>query len=224
MQHQRIAGHHGRNLVEAFEVELGFALELVRAVTRADGDGQRVAAGALDEFHGLIGIGVDALFGGNVFFHAGELTEFGFHPHAAVVGVVHHLLRDGDVFLEGQVRAVDHDGAEAAVDAGLAQFKVGAVIEMHHHREIGLGKGGFHQFHDVHLTGILAGAGGNLKDQRRALFRAGLHDALNDFHVVDVESADGIPFLVGAGKHLFGSGDRHGFPPGSVSILERREQ
>ena len=115
------------------------------------------------------------------------------------------------------MRAVDHDGGEAAVDAGLAEFEVGAVVEMHADGDVGVFEGGFNELHDVVLASVLAGAGGDLEDQGRALFGAGFHDALDDFHVVHVESADGIAFLVGAVKHLFGSSNRHIVPPGSGS-------
>lgn len=92
MQDERVTGHQAADLFEAFEVELGFTLEFVRAVAGADGDGERVAAGTLHELHGLIGIGIDAVLGRDVFLNPGKAAQLGFHPDAVGVGVFHDRL------------------------------------------------------------------------------------------------------------------------------------
>ena len=213
MQHQRVAGQHAGDLFQPREVQPGLARELVGPVAGADGDGQRIAAGALHEVHGLVGVGVHRMFGGHFVLHARQLAQFRFHPHAARVGVFDDLLRDGDVLFVRQVRAVVHDRGEAAVDAVLADVEVLAVVKVQHHRQVGVQQGRLDELHDVVLPGVLARPGGNLKDQR-GLFLAGrLHDALDDLHVVHVEGADGVPFLVGPLEHLLGTGQRHGVPP-----------
>ena len=107
------------------------------------------------------------------------------------------------------MRTVDHDGGEASVDAGLADVEIRAVIQMHHHGEVVFHESGFHQLHDVGLSGIFAGSRGNLKDKGRPFLASGLHDALDDFHVVHVERADGVAFPAGALKHGFGCGKGH---------------
>ena len=212
VQHQRIAGQAFADLFQAFEVQLGFALELVGTMAGADGHGQGVAARALHEVHGLVGVGVHMVGIAHMLFHTGQLAQFGFHPDAARVGVFHHLLGQGDVFFIGQVRAVDHHGGETAVDTVAAQFEAGAVVQMHHHGHGRiLGQGGFHQLHEVFLPGIAARARRDLKDHGGFFLRGGLHDALHDFHVVDVERAHSIPARIGGGEHFLRPDKRHGF-------------
>ena len=53
MHDQRQAGAGLHDLLDAVERELGFVLELERAVAGADGDGEAVDAGALREIGGL---------------------------------------------------------------------------------------------------------------------------------------------------------------------------
>jgi len=178
-------------------------------VAGADGDGERVAPGALHEFDGLIGVGVDRVFGRDLVLDARQLAQFGLDPHALVVGVFDHAAGDGDVLLVGQVRTVDHDGGEAAVDARLADVEVLTVVEVQHHRQVGVKQGGFDELDDVILARILARARRYLKDERGAFFGPRLHDALYDFHVVHVEGANGVAFTVGPCEHLSGTGQRH---------------
>ena len=52
------------------------------------------------------------------------------------------------------------------------------------------------------MLGICARALGDLENDRRLLHRGRLGDALNDFHVVDVERADGIVAFIRLLKHL----------------------
>ena len=88
------------------------------------------------------------------------------YHHAVVVGVLHYLLGDLDVLLEGLGGGVDHDGGKAAVNAGLAGLKVGAVVQMQHDGDVGaLDGSGLHQLHQVGVVGVGAGALGHLKDQ-----------------------------------------------------------
>ena len=61
---------------------------------------------------------------------------------------------------------------------------------------------GLDQLDEVHVLGIRARALGNLKNHRRLFHRGRLGDALNDFHVVDVERADGIMAFIRLLKHL----------------------
>ena len=137
MQDERVTGHQIADLFKAFEVELGFALEFVRAVAGADGDGERVAAGTLHKLHGLIGIGIDAVLGRDVFLNPGKAAQFGFHPDAVGMGVFHDPLGHGNILFEGVVRTVNHHGGEAAVNAGLAGFKIRAVIQVQGNGDLG---------------------------------------------------------------------------------------
>ena len=82
-------------------------VELVSAVAGADGDGQRVHAGALRKLDSLIGIG-DVLqaraAGAMAVFHAAQHANLAFNGHAALVRVVDHAARHVHVFVERRRR------------------------------------------------------------------------------------------------------------------------
>src|SRR5690606_22088594 len=110
VQHQRDA-EQLLDRLDALEVDAVLALELVGAVAGADRDGQRVAAGLFHEAHGLGGVGQArvALIDLDVVLDAAQAPELGLYCDAAVaVGVVGGLTRQGDVFFQRVVRAVDH--------------------------------------------------------------------------------------------------------------------
>ena len=65
------------------------------------------------------------------------------------------------------------------------------------------------QLGQIGVIGIGAGAAGNLKNQGGAEVLSGLGDALDDLHVVDVESAHGVTASVGLLEHFLGRNDRH---------------
>ena len=53
---------------------------------------------------------------------------------------------------------------------------------------------------------------------KKKLYLGGLGDALDDFHVVYVESADGVAAFIGLLEHFLGIHDRHGCtPPCSIT-------
>ena len=184
--------------------------ELIGAVAGADGDGQRVAAGLGDELLHLFGAGVAGILGLDLHLvlHAGQGAQLGLDHHAVVVGVLHDLLGDLDVLGKGLGAGVDHDGGEAAVDAGLAGLKVRTVVQVQGDGDLGaLDDSGLYQLDQIGVVGIGSGALGDLKNQGRLLFLGGLGDALDDLHVVDVESADGVTAVISLLKH-FGSSDQ----------------
>ena len=131
------------------------------------------------------------------------------------MGVLDDLLGDLDVLLEGQAALVDHDRGEAAVDTTLAQLEAVAVVQVDDDGQVeaggllGVFDGSLDQVHQIDVLGIGASALGNLQDQRRALFDGGLGDALDDLHVVHVESADGVAAIVSLLEHLGGSNKSH---------------
>ena len=126
-----------------------------------------------------------------------------------VVGILHHLAGQGNVFGKGLGGSVDHHGGEAVVNAALADLKAVAVIQMQADGQAGLNDGGLHQLHQVGAVGIGAGALGHLQNQRCLQLRSRLRDALNDLHIVHVEGADGIAALIGFFKHFLRSNQRH---------------
>ena len=126
-----------------------------------------------------------------------------------IVSVFHDLLGDLDVFGKGFAGHIDHDGGEAAVDAALAELKAVAVVQMEADGQVGLDDGGLHQLHQIGMVGIGPGALGHLEDQGSFQLLGGLGDALDDFHVVDVEGADGVPSVVGFFEHFGGGNQCH---------------
>ena len=209
MEHDREARQLLGDFLQNVKAQMRFALELERAVAGADGDGQRVNAGRLHKFLNLVGIGVKRVVVADfhVVLNAGQTAQLALNHNAVIVRILDHLTGQLDVLFKRQMRAVDHDGGEAAVDAGLAGFKIRAVIQVQHDRQIyaallRVQQSGLNQLHQIHMLGISARALGNLKNHRRLFHRSRLGDALNDFHVVDVERADGIVAFIRFLKHL----------------------
>ena len=212
MQHDGEAGQTLGDLLQNVKAQLGLSLELEGAVAGADRDGQAVAPGAGGKLLDLFGAGVAGILGGHlhVVLHAGQTAQLGLDGHVAVVRVLDDLAGQGDILLEGQVAAVDHHAGEAAVDAALAGFEVGAMIQMHHDGQIRVLDGGLDHLHEIDVLGILARARAHLQNEGGVFHLRALGDALDDFHVVDIESADGITALVGLFEHFFAVDHWHG--------------
>ena len=75
--------------------------------------------------------------------------------------------------------------------------------------QTGLLSGGLDHAVQIGVTGILTGRAGNLQDNGAVQLLAGVNDTLDDLHVVDVESADGVAALVGLLEHFFGVYECH---------------
>ena len=126
------------------------------------------------------------------------------------MSVLNDLLGDLNVLLEGLGGSVDHDGGEAAVDAGLAGLEAVAVVQVQSDGDLGaLQNSSLHQLHEVRVVGVSTGALGDLQDNGSVLLAAGLGDTLNDLHVVNVESANSVAAVVGLLKHLGSSYKSH---------------
>ncbi len=172
MHHQREGGQQFLDGCDAIEVQPLLAAELVSAVRRADGHGQRIAAAALDELDRLLRIGQAGVLGRdlNVFFDSAQHAQLGFDRDALLVRSLDHALGGGDVFVERLVRGVDHDRrVEAAVDAVVTNL-FGAVIEMYGEDRLGkyvLG-GADHGFQEP-LVGEAPGTARDLDDERGTL-------------------------------------------------------
>jgi len=194
--------------LEAFEVEVLLALELVGAMGVADRDGERIHAGKAHELDGLLRVGVVALFGvaaallAFVKLGADQLAQLSFDHAVVFVGVFHNATADLDVLLQRVVAGINHDAREALVDAILAQLEAVAVVQMHGDRDVGQAHGRFDEFLEIGRIGVASGAFGNLEDDR-GLFRfAGLHDGLEQLHIVDVEGPHGVLAFEGFGKQI----------------------
>ena len=187
--------------------------KLVSAVAGADGDGQRIHAGALGKLDCLVGIGdvIEARTAGSVaVFNAAQNADFAFDRDAALVRVIDNLAGDFDILFKGGrglavglQRAVHHDAGKAQLDGALAGLVAVAVIQVHGDRNLGIEfVGGQDQVIEVVVLREGAGAAAGLDDDRRLGFLRGLHDGLNLFHVVDVERADAVTAFGGLVEKL----------------------
>ena len=186
--------------------------ELVSAVGGADSDSQGVTTGTGHELFDFLGTGVGSSLSGDVDFvlDASQGAQLSLDNNAVIVSVLNDLTGDLDVLLEGLGGSVDHNGGEAAVDAGLAGLEAVAVVQVQSDGNFGaLDNSSLNQLHQVGVVGVSAGTLGNLQDDRSLLFLASLGDGLNDFHVVDVESADSVAAVVSLLKHLGSSYKSH---------------
>ena len=183
--------------------------ELVSTVRGTDGDGEGVNAGAGDEVLHLLGTGVGGVLGHHVVLNAGQNAQLALDHHAVSVRVLHDLLGQSDIVLVAVVRAVDHDGGEAAVDAGLADLEVCAVIQVQSQIDAAVLDGGLSQSHQILMLGVLARACGYLENNGGLDLTGSLGDGLDDLHVVDVEGTDGVAALVGLLEHFLGCYECH---------------
>ena len=186
-----------------------------RAVRGADRDCEGVDARLLDEVLHFLGFRVGRILCRDIdiVLNACELTELCLDDNAVCVCVLGDALCKRDVLGVREVGAVDHDGCEAAVDAGLADVEVRAVIEVQCDGNIVDFKSCLDEMDKVLMTSVLACTRGDLQDQRGLELSCSIGDALDDLHVVDVESTDGVAALIGFLKHLFCSNKWHVITP-----------
>ena len=135
---------------------------------------------------------------------AHEMAEFGFHGGVVFVGVFHDLAGDFRVLFKWFVARVNHDAGETFINALLAQIKRVAVIQMDSDGHVGQADGSLNELLEVNRVGVGARAFGNLKDERGFFLFAGLDDGLDEFHVVDVERAEGVFAFERLGEQVFG--------------------
>ena len=215
MQHDREAGQAVGNLLQNVQTQLRLlaGLELVSAVAGADGNRQGVNAGAGHEILHLLGIGELSLVGLDADFilNAGELAELGLDGNVILMSVLRDAAGFLNVLLIGLGGAVEHHRGKAAVDAVLADLVACAVIKMQGDRNVGIHlHSGLNELHQIGVVGVLARAGGNLQNDGSIQLLAGFGDALDDFHVVHIESADSIAAFVGLLEHFLRIYQRHG--------------
>mmetsp|Transcript_38701 Transcript_38701/g.90547 ORF Transcript_38701/g.90547 Transcript_38701/m.90547 type:complete len:311 (+) Transcript_38701:540-1472(+) len=189
VHHEMGVGNARVDLLDAADgqdVAGGFAAELVGAVAGADGNRQRIDAGAGDEVLGLLGVGEHhvvrelacgahaVLLAGLAGFERAQATELAFDRDADRVRHLADLARDLDVVVvaRGRLRvfeqgAVHHYAGEARADRLLAHRRRGAVVLVQHDRDVGVHfHRRQHQMAQVGLAGVLARAGRGLQDHR----------------------------------------------------------
>ena len=119
------------------------------------------------------------------------------------MSVFNDLLGDLDVFFKRLGGSIDHNGCETVIDTGLAGLKCITVVKMQADRQTGLDNCSFNQLYKISTVGISTCAFGNLKDDRSVAFLCSFCDTLDDLHVVDVESTNGVTTVVSFLKHFF---------------------
>ena len=117
--------------------------------------------------------------------------------------IFNYLLGQSNIVFKRLRRSIDHDRSKSTVDAVLAQLEGIAVIKMKCDRNLRiLNYSCFYKFHQVGVVRICARALGNLKDYRAVQLACSFGNTLNDFHVVHIESADGITAVISLFKHF----------------------
>ncbi len=173
-----------------------------------DRDSEAVATCTGREVDNFFGVGVGVVVGRNFVLNACENAELAFNGYVELMSVVNNFLGEGNVFLVGEVRTVDHNGREAVVDAGFAKLEAVTVVEVE--ADLGIFPAEFLSVSNSTLShvaqessvGIVACAFRNLEDNGRFLFSRSLDDGLELFHVIEVKGRNGISALDGLGKHL----------------------
>lgn len=79
------------------------------------------------------------------------------------------------------------------------------MVEVKGDGEIMIFQSCFYEMFQIRRFSVFAGTGRSLKDDRRVQFSSGLGNALDDFHVVDVECTDSIVAFIGFFKHFCSS-------------------
>ena len=183
----------------------------VHAVAGANANGQRGAAGTLDELLGLgrIGVGALALNRGTVVLLAANLTELSLDGHVHGAASIGDGLGQGNVVLEGLVRTVDHDRGVARAESLHAAVIAIAVIEVQsdgHGSALG---GSLDHAVEVVQTSGLDGARGGLHDDGGLGLLGSGQNGHNKLEVLDVERADGVVAGLSVLEHLFGGNKCH---------------
>src|SRR5579864_1424676 len=147
-------------------------------------------------------LGITAAFLAFVVLRTDEHAEFALHDAIVLVRVVHHLFANLHVFLKRLVARVNHYTRKPFIDALLAKLEGITVVEMDGNGNIGKADSGFDEFFEIEGIGVLASAFGNLEHDRSFFLLASLDDGLQEFHIVDVEGAQGVFALEGLGEKL----------------------
>ena len=132
----------------------------------------------------------------NAVFFAADSANFCFKGDTQNVAGVNQSGGELNVFFDGVVRTVEHDGAETCVDASLCAFKCSVVeVKSNRNSDTEFLDHAFNHANDGGVTAhILACTLGYAEDTGSLKLLSGLKNALGPFQVVDVELADSIMF------------------------------
>ena len=129
-------------------------------------------------------------------FRSADFSDFGFYGYADRVGDSHDFFREANIFIQLMFRGVDHNGSKAAANAFHDFFEIRAVIQVQSHGHVDSISGGFYQRSNVVDAGVFNGSLRRLQNNRCTEIIRRLGNGLNDFHIVYIESADGIAVFV----------------------------
>ena len=206
---ENIEAERGRNKDTLLVSGALLGSELVCAVGGTDRDSEGVNAGLGYELLNLFGTGVGGMLCNNVVLNASENAKLTLNNNSALVSVLNYLLGEGNVVLEGVVRAVDHNRGEASVDASLADLEICAVVKVESEVNAAVLYCRLGESEKILVLCVLTCACRYLKDNGGFFLCRSLGDRLNDLHVVDVEGTDGVAACVGLLEHFSGCYESH---------------
>ena len=122
------------------------------------------------------------------------------------MGIFHDLFCQSNIIFEGVLGSINHDRGKSAVNTGFARFEIGAMVKVKCDREVVVFQGCFNEMFQIARLGVFSGTGRSLKNNRGLKVRSCVGNSLDDFHIIDVESPDGIMAGIGFFEH-FGSCD-----------------
>ena len=162
----------------------------------------------------LLGI-CDLASAHNAVLDAADGTDLSLDAQALGVCQSNQLFGLGNVLLNGVVAAVEHDGGEASLHAGLAAL-VGAVVQVQSN-----GDGDAHGIdHSVHHGGdgleaghVLASTLGDAQDDRALHFLTGGQNSLGPLQVVDVELRHTVVAITSLNQHFGCIYQHYSLPP-----------
>ena len=175
-----------------------FRLELVSTMGCSDSDCKGVAACSCYEFFNVFRSCVGRIFSRDldIIFNACECAELSFDNNTACVCIFNNLLCDFNVLFERLAGSVNHDTGETVIDAGFAGFECVTMIQMQNNRQTCFDNCCFNELDQICSVGICSCAFGDLQDNRCVAFFCSFGDTLDNFHVVNVESTNGISAFI----------------------------
>ena len=135
---------------------------------------------------------------------AADGADLSLNGQAVVVRHSNQLGGLGNILVDAVVAAIEHDGGEAGIDAGLGTL-VGAVVQMQRN-----GNGDAqalvhcldHGGHGLEAGHVFAGTLRDTEDDGRVHLLCGEQDALGPLQIVDVELADCVVAIARFQQHI----------------------
>ena len=188
----KICGEVCGDLFQPFLLQFGHKAFGQQAVDGADGHCQRVHAGALGKADRILGGAVDHI-GDNTVLKVcrfADAADLAFHTDAGGMGHLDDLAGQADVFLIGQMGAIEHDRGKTGLyglHAPLITFGV-VVVQC---KRVGAALQPGHKVQILLLFGKAEFVGRYLHDQRRGIGFGLFHQRLEHGAFGNIESPHG---------------------------------